>query len=375
MSSKQKIKLVQIIADGDLGGGPKHVLGLLSHLDKSKFDCYLICPEGDLARQARDLKGIEVITTLMRSKFDLVALSKIKKALNQIQAKGMPFGPMIVHTHGPRAGLLGRWAAPKGIYSVYTEHRWDGEYHLENKFNEWLQLTLLKRLNSKTNLVVAVSESVKNFLAVRQLAPGNRIQVIPNGIDLENVEVKRKKVKAGPHHIIGNVGNLNHQKGHIYLVEAMSEVIKKYPHATLEIIGEGPERALLEEKIKEMQLEKHVTLLGRQTEPLLHMAKWDVFALSSVAETFGIVLLEAFAIGLPVVSTNIGGVRDILAHNKNALLVEPENSHALAESILELLERPALAEKFIRAGKIKVKEFDWKEVIKKIEKAYLDMIR
>lgn len=376
MSSSEKIKLVQIIADADLGGGPKHVLGLLSHIDKSKFDCYLICPSGDLARLAREIHGVEVYVTLMRSKFDLIAVRKINALLGQIQSAGKPFSPMIVHTHGPRAGLLGRWASPKGVYSVYTEHRWDGDYHLENRFNEWLQLALLKRQNLKTNLVIAVSSAVKDFLLSKKMANEQHLKVIPNAIELRNLKPRNWKLKpkAGNHFVIGNVGNLNHQKGQTYLIAAMAEVVKHFPHAMLEIVGEGPEREALEKQIGELKLEQHVTLLGRQAEPMEHMVRWDLFVLSSIAETFGIVLLEAFAMGLPIVSTDIGGVKDILKNKRNCLMVPPADPETLASAIIEMLERPAMAEQFIRHGKEKVKSFEWQEVINKIEKAYLELI-
>lgn len=374
---RNKIKLVQIIADSELGGGARHVLDLLAHIDKSRFQCYLLCPEGNLAREVRDLKGVEVIDVLMRSKFDLVAIRMIRGYLNQIRSSFDPFGPMIVHTHGPRAGLLGRWATPQGIYSVYTEHRWDADYHLESRINEWLQLALLKRLNFRTNLIIAVSSSVKEFLVQHNLAPESRMKVIPNGIDLESLKVKGKRLKGkvGNHFIIGNIGNLNLQKGQTYLIEAMIEVIKRYPHAMLEIVGEGEERSNLEFKIQNLKLEKHITLLGSKANPAEEMQKWDVFVSSSIAETFGIVVLEAFAAGLPVVATRVGGVPDIVRDKKNGLLIPPRSPKALADAITEILSRPALKESLIRAGKDRIRDFDWRKIINQLEREYSKVAR
>lgn len=374
--SKAKIKLVQIIAESNLSGGPRHVLDLLEFVDKNIFDCYLLCPSGDLARQARDIKNITVINTLMRSKYDIIAVYKINRILSEIQAKKHPFNPIIIHTHGPRAGLLGRWAKPPGVYSVYTEHRWDNDYHLENRINEYIQLSLLKQFNYKTNQIIAVSNSVKNFLISHKLAPEERISVVPNAINLKNLNYKthKPKLKQGNHFIIGTVGSLNHQKGQIYLIEAMEKIIKAYPHLMLEIVGEGDVRGELESRIFELGLERHITLLGRQNNPEKYMTNWDVFVLPSIAETFGIVILEAMNSKIPVIASSVGGITDIIKHQKNGILVPARDVKAIAEAVIDLLSHPAKSAKLVREGAKRVLQYDWKFVVKDIEKVYLNVV-
>lgn len=375
---KNKIKLVQIIADSDLSGGPKHVLGILRNIDQEKFNVFLICPKGYLAENARKIDGIKATTIEMGSKYDIGAVFDIRSMLEKIRTTSDPFGPMIVHAHGPRAGLLGRHALPKGVLSVYTEHRWDQDYHLENRVNEWMQKRMLGRLNYKTNLIIAVSSSVKDFLVKNKFAPKNRVKLIPNGIDLETrsqkLEAKKlKPKKLSPDFVIGSVGNLNKQKGYEYLVKAMPKILKKFPHLMLEIVGDGDERLELRRLKKELGIERHVTLLGRKENPENIMKNWDLFVSSSVAETFGIVLLEAYKVGLPVVATKVGGVQDVVKDGKTGILVEPRSSDALANAIVKLLEHPALAAKLKRGGQIKVKEFEWKKIIAKLEKEYLNL--
>ncbi len=377
MKKDNKIKLVQIIADSDLSGGPKHVLGILENIDQDKFDLFLISPKGHLAEQARKIKGVRVTTVEMGSKYDIGAIYDIKSMLEKIRTSKNPFGPMIIHTHGPRAGLLGRKALSKGVLSVYTEHRWDADYHLENRLNESLQKRALKSLNFKTNLVIAVSSSVKNYLVEKRLVPKNRVKIIPNGINLDQPKVKSKKLKAkeGNHFVIGSVGNLNKQKGYEYLLSAMPKVLKVYPHLMLEIIGDGEEKAELRSQIRELKIEHHVTLLGRKENPENYSKKWNLFVSSSIAETFGIVFLEAYKVGLPVVATSVGGVPDVVENNKTGLLVPARDSEALSKAILEVLNRPALAAKLKRGGQAKLKEFDWKKVVKLLEQEYLNLTK
>lgn len=374
----QKIKLVQIIADSSLGGGPRHVLGLIKNIDKSVFDVFVICPSGYLSAEAKQIKGVVVFNLPMRSKFDLKAIFKIKKIINDIRTSVNPFGPLIVHTHGSRAGLLGRLASPFHAKKVYTEHRFDEEFHLKNPLNEWIQKRMLSAQNHRSDLIIAVSSSVKKYLIESKMAPKDRIVIIPNGINLRDSKTEDRRparstgsVLRAP--VIGNIGNLNFQKGQVYLVQAMTEVLKKYPLATLEIIGEGEERKILEAEIKKLKLGSHVTLLGSKNVVDKYLKHWSVFVSASIAETFGIVILEAMKYGLPIVATRVGGVPDIITQRKNGILVESESPKALARGVIEVLESPALAAKLKRGGLERVRDFDWKNIIKSIEKQYITL--
>jgi len=372
---KGKIKLVQIIADSDLSGGPTHVLGILRNIDKRKFDLFLISPSGNLPNEAEKLSSVAVIKIPMRSKFDMEAKKKIFETLSQIQSDKNPFGPMIVHTHGPRAGLLGRMAIPTGALSVYTEHRWDADYSIGG-INEWFQKKVLKKLNNKTNLIIAVSSAVKEYLVETNMAPKERIITIPNAIDAEkfkgNISKSKRRIAHSNHppHL-GSVGNLNPQKGYEYLIKAMKQIVDDHPHATLEIIGDGPEKKNLSNLIKELKLEHNVTLMGRKSDPLNYVKKWDVFVLSSVAETFGIVLLEAMSVSVPIVATKVGGVKDVIENGKSGMLIPAKNPKEIAEAVDELLRRPALAAQLIRGGKERLKKFDWDKVVKRLEDEYV----
>jgi len=319
---------------------------------------------------------VTVYNSQMKSKFDIIAFWNIKKTISQIRASKDPFGPLIVHTHGSRAGFLGRLATPPHAKKVYTEHRFDDDFHLKNPLNEWMQKKVLREQNYHSDLIIAVSHSVRDFLVKSEMALSEKIVIIPNGIELNRTDNRIQNTdnsRKAP--VIGNVANLNFQKGQIYLIDAMPEILEKYPLATLEIIGEGEERVALEAEIKRLNIEKNVTLYGFKNKIDRYMKDWSVFALSSVAETFGIVVLEAMKAGLPVVATKVGGVSDIIIQNKNGLLVPSRNSKQLAKSILNVLDNPALAAKLKRAGLERVKEFDWKIIIKKIEKEYLELFK
>ena len=372
MAEGNRIKLVQVIAESGLGGGPSHVLGILQNIDQKIFDPYLICPSGYLSKEAKKIDGITVFNTPMISKFDMASLLEIKAILARIRVKYNPFGPMMVHSHGARAGLLARMVMPRGIRNIYTEHRWDYDFKLSNPINNWMQKWLLKRMNFKSDLVIAVSSSVKDFLIKEKLASGKRIVVIPNAVNLTSLQPIKIKEKI-THPIIGTIGNLKSVKGQEYLIRAMKDIVKDFPLATLEIIGEGEERGNLEGLIRKLELEHNVSLLGYKENPMPFMRHWNVFVLPSIAETFGIVLLEAASVGLPIVATKVGGIPDIIQDKKSGVLVAPRNSKVIAKEVVDLIRHPVKAAKYKSAALERVKDFEWKKVIKVLEENYLKL--
>jgi len=370
MTRGNKIKLVQIIADSKIGGGSSHILGVLRNIDKEKFDCYLICPKGFLSNEAEKISGLKIFNIEMKSKFEFTSIFQLKKKILEIRSGNNPFGPMIVHSHGPRAGLLSRFALPLGVKSVYTEHIYDETYRLKNPINNAVQKFFLRRQNLNTDLIIAVSNSVKKALVNHELALPDQIIVIPNGVDVDEFKPLKSPAQKYNHPVIGSVGRLSPIKGFEYLIAAMPYIKKKFPLASLEIIGSGSERRKLAGKIKELKLEHNVALLGSRKEAFKYAKHWSVFVIPSVSEPFGIVALEAMASGIPIVASKTGGLQDIITNMKNGLLVEPRNSKALADAILEILSNLAFASKLKKDGLVRVKDFDWKKVVKELEKAY-----
>jgi glycosyltransferase involved in cell wall biosynthesis len=366
----EKIKLVQVIGDSEMGGGPTHILGILKNIDKEIFDCYLICPNGFLSREAEKVPSVTVVKLPFASKFDIKTIMGLKKELSRIQALDNPFAEMIVHSHGPRAGFFAALETPASVTKFYTEHRWDGDYHLTNFINEFVQKQMLKFVCDKADQILAVSSSVKDFLIKKLSVTENKIIILSNGIEIEkNTGTKRKRPVDGTF-VIGTIGTLNIQKGQKYLLEAMPSVLKKYPLLQLEIIGAGEEEKNLKLKAKNLNIEKNVLFLGKQKDVYKYLNNWDLFVLPSVAETFGIVLLEAMQAGVPVVASNVGGVVDIIKNKENGILVKSKNSKLLAKAIIDLLDEPNLADKLRGNAFLTLKKLEWSSVIKELENIY-----
>jgi len=369
-----KIKLVQVIADSALGGGPRHVFGLLKNIDREKFDTLLVAPRGWLITRAARIPGVGVRTVEFKSKFDLGSLSKLKKNVAEFRAGDNPFGPIIIHAHGPRAGYFCRLAVRAGERFVYTEHLWNADFHLKNRLNSFFQLRGLKSVCKKANLIIAVSNSVKKFLLAKIVSDKNKVVVIPNAVEISDDEpkiIRRPGRDRGGELLIGSVGALNRQKGQIYLIRAMHRVIKSLPKTSLEIIGDGPDKEILKKEIDRLGLEAKIQLLGEQKEVKKIMKDWDLFVLPSLSETFGLVILEAFEVGIPVVATSVGGLPEIVKNGQTGVLVSPADPERLAKAICWLLAERRERAKLARAAYESLKKhFDWSKIIIELEEKY-----
>jgi 1,4-alpha-glucan branching enzyme len=150
----------------------------------------------------------------------------------------------------------------------------------------------------------------------------------------------------------------------------MPDVLEKFPDAKLAIIGEGPQKKELQKVINQLKIDNRVMLLGYQEDIPKLLKCVEIFVLPSVTEAFGLVLLEAMAAQLPILSTKTGGIPEIIQHMKTGLLVEPANTQELKDGLNELLRNTALSQKIAFVGLHHVKEFSASLMAEKTEAVY-----
>jgi glycosyltransferase involved in cell wall biosynthesis len=174
----------------------------------------------------------------------------------------------------------------------------------------------------------------------------DRIVVIPNAVtpldtsSVNRIEVRKELGLEEGNIFLLSVGRLTYQKGHEFLVQAMPEVIRRFPNVKAGICGDGPLRAQLESQILELGLSDQVRLFGMRDDVSPLVAAADLFVLPSRWEGLSRALMEAMAAGLPVVATCVDGIKDLVTDGVHGLLFPKENSGELAHSILQLLADP-----------------------------------
>ena len=337
--------------NSSLGGTEKSLVSLYSRLDKHLFSPCIVTLIGDgsLVRLAH-ARGLEAFHLGMRGPLDIRVLFRLAEIFRRREVS-------ILHTYLYHTAILGRllgWAkmVPEVVCSQRSTDDWrTGAHVLLDRFTQRL-----------VHCYVANCQAVADRLKkVERIAP-DKIRVIPTGIEpLRLVDpafcmtLRKNLFLADDATVIGTVGNLRPAKGHAILVEAAKKIVAEFPKAVFVWVGEGPLREELQKSIREAGLEGHFRLAGFQENTAGYYEIFDLFVLPSLWEGRPLALLEAMSKGLPIVSTRVGGVAEMLSDGVHARLVASHDSRALRDAVLSLLRAPEMA---ARMGKKAQERFD-----------------
>jgi sugar transferase (PEP-CTERM/EpsH1 system associated) len=228
---------------------------------------------------------------------------------------------------------------------LFNEH---GRHHPD--FPRPKRIFINRLLLRRRDRVVAVGRAVANALIRNEGIPERRVDVIYNGIDLPAFSHRghdrgaiRRELGAGADDlVILQVARLDYLKDHATAVAALAEVVRRRKNARLILVGEGPEEKRIADCIRHHDLGSHVRLLGLRTDISRLLSAADIFLLTSISEGIPLTVIEAMAAGLPVVSTNVGGVAEIALDGCTAFLAPAGDYVTLAEHILRLAENATL---------------------------------
>lgn len=237
-------------------------------------------------------------------------------------------------------------------------------------FKRGYLFVILQQVLKNADEVVALTNRMKQEM---KKIYNREISIIPNGIDIESLKEFQKKTihKTNTKKIIF-VGSLYQVKGVSYLIHAMKRITENNKNIELLIVGDGYDREYLKNLVMQLNLEKSVIFIGEipHDEVAKYLSNADVFVLPSLSEGFPNILLEAMAVGIPIVATKVGGLPEIITDNKNGFLVEPKNSDQLADKILHLLRSPKLQKQISYNNLRKASAYSWEKVIISIENIY-----
>ena len=327
----------------------------------------------------------------------LFAASSFRK-LNKIRHS---FPVDIAHVNLP---LVPSFAVPSGFGKtlVSTVHStWKGEaeaikgepysrLNSNEKFMvsfNWFLRIFEEKMLERSNKIIAVSDFTRRELLQYYKVKEDKIHVIHNGVDVKKFQPAGDKRKAKEELGFGrddiailSVGRLYARKGLFTLIESMPAVVRKFRNAKFIISGKGQSDEL-------KKLVRHAARLGVKDNiiftgyfpdrklPKLYQAA-DVFAFSTFYENLPFAVLEALSSGLPVVTTNVGGIPEMIESGRNGFLVQPFNSKELSDRILYLIEHPGEASEMgFLARKTILERFDWRLIVKKVLAVYEEALR
>lgn len=219
---------------------------------------------------------------------------------------------------------------------------------------------LFSRVMGFAKLVIVPSEVIGRHMIDDFHVPPERIRVIPRSVDLERFNVRRQEDPGQSKFVISIVGRITPLKGHEYFLKAMAKVVRSMPFVKIWIIGDAPAskdayKRELELLVRRLGLSEMVEFLGTRADVPQLLAQTDLLVMSStVPESFGRVILEAQAVGVPVVATKVGGVMEIVDDEKTGLLVMPKDPDAMAQAVLRILKDRKFARQLTEAAREKL---------------------
>jgi glycosyltransferase involved in cell wall biosynthesis len=341
----KRVKVLQLISSGGYYGAENMLLNLCSSQQEAGCENSLLlfynvhAPNIEFYERARR-SGISVRMVHCEGRADWRAVRQIEEYMQQD-------GIDLLHTHGYKADLYGYVAAQRSHKPIVaTCHNWVGGTAALGIYNR-LDRMALKRFNS----LAAVSEPVAQRL-IDSGVPGRKIKTIANGINVEPFQHAHPlpALTFDGHKIVGMVARLDLQKGFDYLLRAVRELCGIFRELKVVIVGEGPDRKLIEDMIRQYSLESNVILAGQQADMPGVYAAMDIFVLPSLSEGLPMTILEAMAASKPAIATRVGAVPSVIKHGETGLLVDPRDVDGLRDALARLLSQPDLCRRMGDAG-------------------------
>lgn len=373
MNQQGKIKVLEAIRQGKIGGGESHVLDLVAGLDKTKFDPVVLSFTDGPMIIALETMGIPVRVIDSQKAFDLRVWKRVKQLLQQENVD-------IVHVHGTRANTNVLWAARSlQLPVIYTVHGWSFHEGLP-PWQKRARIAAEKYITSKTNVNICVSEANRQT-GLQAFGKFNSI-VVPNGVNLKKFDpvINYPDVKAAygipEHHlVVGYIARMTLQKDPVGMIRAFAQVRQWVSPITLLMIGDGELKKAAMDTARQLGLDGHVIFDGfRQDVPAVLQAV-DIYCLPSLWEGFPIGLLEAMAMGKAVIASDVDGTREALKHDENGLLVPAQDPSILATAIIRLATDDMLRYRLQQKARATVQStYNVSNMTRKIEDIYKKVV-
>lgn len=377
LAQSHRLRVMSLSRDagyGGIGGAEMLVFEFARRLDRERFESWLCTtrePEldrRDLAtREAAELRreGVEVLTLDRRSSWSMLPWLRLLWALRHERID-------IVHSHMPRASIPGALLAKLAGVPVVIAHE-----HGSILYGHWLRRFLNENVVVRlSNVVLVVSDWDRDNLIEHDRLPASRVKVFRNGIPRLPAQPPDVRPDLAPRGVplIGSLGRLDPVKGYDELIRAIALLKREGLEVRCAIAGVGPDETRLRAIIAKLGVGEEVALLGLREDVPSLLAAFDIAVLSSHSEGAPLAIIEYMAAGLPIVSTRVGGVPELIEDGRHGLLVDPGEPGALAAGLRKLIEDPELRSRLAQAARQRqLAELDLDTTVRRLEDLYLSL--
>jgi glycosyltransferase involved in cell wall biosynthesis len=363
------IRILRVIARLNVGGPAIHVSHLSRELDRIGYETTLVAGrvdenEGSMEYVARELGVTPVHVPHLQREISPLADAVAVAALLRLIRRHRPH---ILHTHTAKAGAVARVASllagsarPQVVVHTFHGHVLRGYFSpLKTEVFRRLEQTLAR----SSDALIAVSPEVRDDLVRLHVAPADKIEVVRLGLPLDvrartddagRAAFRAELGVAGDRFVVGWLGRMTEIKRADVLLRGFALLRRRGVDADLALVGDGPLRPELERLAVELGVADRCHFTGYRTDVGAVYAGIDAFALTSANEGTPVAAIEALAAGRPVVSTDVGGVRDVVDDERSGFLVEPGDAEALADRLALLAGDPELRTRFGEHGRASV---------------------
>jgi glycosyltransferase involved in cell wall biosynthesis len=372
---------IALFEEACAGGSGRHVADLASSLAADGHDVHLLYSRAHI--DARFREGLAALEQSGGTAFPIdicheVHLSDLRAVLD-VRAYLVQRGRFdVFHCHSTKAGLVGRLAAlGLGIRTIYTPHAFFTMSPVDGQISSRGAQIIERTLSRTTDIFICVSDEESEHARSLGIAE-SKIRLIPNGIPVSEAQewkscraIVRDELGLSPADIcIGAVGRLVHQKATQVLIEAFALAAAQLgKNVKLIIVGAGPLRPKLEVLAKRRRLGERIQFAG-ELPGLRTMSAFDIFALSSCYEGHPYTFIEALSLGLPIVTTCVGGAKMSVVDGVNGFISPVGDAPAMANSLLKLASSVTLREQMSRASLRMAGDFTLDKMLRGTSKVY-----
>ncbi len=377
-----RYNLLYVFDNLEFGGGERVFTQIINRLSGERYKIMVAClPTGAFIEKIKGSE-VEVKSVDMRNRFNPGVILQLADLMKRENVD-------IVHSQGARADFFARMAARlAGVHIVVSTVPMPVEGFDVNPLRKLIYMVFNRFSERFVDRFMVVSDALEKIMIEKHGIAPQRVVKIYNGIEkdeycIEDKEIVyrrsrfRKESGLGDDvPVVGVIGRLVWQKGFEYFIEAIPDVLKRFPRAIFLIVGEGELKDELKVKSRILKLEDKIIFTGFRNDIKDVLASVDIFVMPSLLEGLPVVLLEAMAMKKPIVATKIEGIREVLENGLTGLLVSPENPQVLSEAIVDLLIHKDTARQMgLTARKVIEEGFGVDIMVQKVEGVYEELLQ